>query len=46
MDLPTFLVFLTVLILAAFVGLSPAILVVGAGLFGLAYHRIRKERPL
>jgi len=22
------------------------ILVVGAGLFGLAYHRIRKERPL
>ena len=34
------------LILAAFVGLSPAILVVGAGLFGLAYHRIRKERPL
>lgn len=46
LDLPTFLVFLTVLILAAFVGLSPAILVVGAGLFGLAYHRIRKERPL
>ena len=46
LDLPTFLVFLTVLILAAFVGLSPAILVVGAGLFGLAYHCIRKERPL
>ena len=46
LDLPTFLVFLAVLILAAFVGLSPAILVVGAGLFGLAYQRIRKERPL
>ena len=46
LDLPTFLVFLVVLILAAFVGLSPAILVVGAGLFGLAYQRIRKERPL
>ena len=38
LDLPTFLVFLTVLILAAFVGLSPAILVVGAGLFGLYWE--------
>ena len=46
LDVPTFLVFLAVFLLAAFVGLSPAILVIGAGLFGLAYDRIRKEgRP-
>lgn len=43
LDVPTFLVFLSVFLLAAFVGLSPAILVIGAGLFGLAYHKIRKE---
>lgn len=43
LDVPTFLVFLAVFLLAAFVGLSPAILVIGAGLFGLAYHKIRKE---
>ncbi len=46
LDLPTFFVFLAVFLLAAFVGLSPAILVIGAGLFGLAYHRVRKEPPL
>ncbi|MCI5498212.1 MAG: chromate transporter [Clostridiales bacterium] len=46
LDVPTFLVFLAVFLLAAFVGLSPAVLVIGAGLFGLAYHKIRKEgRP-
>lgn len=42
LDAPTFLVFLAVFLLAAFVGLSPAILVIGAGLFGLAYHRVRR----
>lgn len=42
LDVPTFLVFLAVFLLAAFVGLSPAILVIAAGLFGLAYFRIRK----
>lgn len=42
LDVPTFLVFLAVFLLAAFVGLSPAILVIGAGLFGLAYFRVRK----
>ena len=40
-----FLVFLVVFLLAAFVGLSPAILVICAGCFGLAYQKIRKERP-
>ena len=34
-----------VFLLAAFVGLSPAILVICAGCFGLAYQKIRKERP-
>ena len=38
-------VFLVVFLLAAFVGLSPAILVICAGCFGLAYQKIRKERP-
>ena len=40
-----YLVFLVVFLLAAFVGLSPAILVICAGCFGLAYQKIRKERP-
>ncbi|MDY3015001.1 MAG: chromate transporter [Evtepia sp.] len=43
LDLPTFLLFLTVFLLAAFVGLSPAILVIAAGIFGLVVSRIRKE---
>ena len=45
LDVPAFLVFLVVFLLAAFVGLSPAILVICAGCFGLAYQKIRKERP-
>lgn len=46
LDLPTFLLFLAVFLLAAFVGLSPAILVVAAGIAGLALSRVRKgERP-
>ena len=45
LDVPTLLIFLAVFILAAFVGLSPAILVIAAGIFGLVYQRIRKERP-
>ncbi len=44
LDLPTLLVFLTVFILAAFVGLSPALLVLGAGLFGLAITALRKGK--
>ena len=44
LDVPTFLVFLAVLLLAAFVGLSPAILVIGAGCFGLAYHKIKHRK--
>ncbi|HIY06693.1 MAG TPA: chromate transporter [Candidatus Evtepia faecigallinarum] len=44
LDVPTFLVFLAVLLLAAFVGLSPAILVIGAGVFGLVWQRIRGMR--
>ena len=43
-DLPTFLIFLVVLLLAAFVGLSPALLVIAAGVFGLVYHQIQKVR--
>lgn len=42
LDLPTFLVFLLVFVLAAFVGLSPALLVICAGCFGLALQRLRK----
>ncbi|MFR6380028.1 MAG: chromate transporter [Evtepia sp.] len=45
LDVPAFLVFLVVFLLAAFVGLSPAILVICAGCFGLAYQKIRKEHP-
>lgn len=43
LDLPTFLVFLAVFALAAFVGLSPAFLVLGAAAVGLVYSAIRKE---
>lgn len=43
LDLPTFLLFLAVFLLAAFAGLSPAILVIAAGIFGLVVSRIRKE---
>lgn len=43
LDLPTFLVFLVVFALAAFVGLSPAFLVLGAAVVGLVYSAIRKE---
>jgi chromate transporter len=42
-DVPTFLLFTAVFILAAFVGITPSILVIGAGLFGLAWHALRKE---
>jgi chromate transporter len=43
LDVPTFLLFLVVFILAAFVGVSPAILVIVAGVFGLAFQALRKE---
>ena len=43
LNLPTFLVFLTVFVLAALVGLSPALLVLGAAAAGLVYAAIRKE---
>lgn len=47
LDVPTFLVCLTVFVLAAFVGLSPALLVMGAGAFGLILYQLRKGgRPL
>lgn len=42
LDAPTFLIFLLVFVLAAFVGLSPALLVVAAGVFGLAFSALRK----
>ena len=42
LDAPTFLVFAVVFVLAAFVGVTPALLVVGAGAFGLAFHALRK----
>ena len=44
LDLPTVLLFAAVFILAAFVGITPSILVIGAGLFGLAWYALRKER--
>lgn len=44
LDVPTFLLFLTVFLLAAFVGLSPAILVIGAGILGLAFSAFRKKK--
>jgi chromate transporter len=43
LDVPTFLLFLVVFILAAFVGVSPAILVIVSGVFGLAFQALRKE---
>lgn len=43
LDVPTLLVFLAVFVLAAFVGLSPAILVMGAAAAGLVYAAIRRE---
>lgn len=42
LDVPTFLLFAAVFVLAAFVGLSPALLVIGAGIFGLVWYRVRK----
>ncbi len=42
LDLPTFLVFLAVFLLAAFVGIPPALLVLAAGAFGLGLQRLRK----
>lgn len=42
LDVPTALIFLTVFCLAAFAGLSPALLVVGAGVLGLALFALRK----
>ncbi len=42
LDLPTFLVFLAVFLLAAFAGLTPALLVLGAAAVGLIYAAIRK----
>lgn len=42
LDVPTFGICLAVFLLAAFVGLSPALLVIGAGAFGLILYRIRK----
>ncbi|MDO4516408.1 MAG: chromate transporter [Bacillota bacterium] len=39
----TFLVFLIIFVLAAFVGLSPALLVIGAAVAGLVYAAIRRE---
>lgn len=44
LDVPTFLLFLAIFLLAAFVGLSPAFLVIGAGIFGLVFTRIRTLR--
>lgn len=42
LDLPTFLLFLAVFLLAAFAGISPALLVLCAGAFGLGLQRLRK----
>ena len=43
LDLPTVLLFLAVFLLAAFVGVTPSLLVIGAGVFGLAWHALRKK---
>ena len=43
LDVPTFLIFAAVFLLAAFVGVSPAILVLGAGILGLVLFRAKKE---
>ena len=42
LDLPTFLVFAVVFVLAAFCGVTPALLVAGSGVFGLALYQVRK----
>jgi chromate transporter len=42
LDPVTFLLFLVVFFLAAFVGLSPAILVIATGVFGLALQALKK----
>lgn len=42
LDVPTLLIFLAAFVLAAFVGLSPAILVIAAGAVGLALQALRK----
>ena len=42
LDVPTLLIFLGAFVLAAFVGLSPAILVIAAGAVGLALQALRK----
>ena len=44
LDVPTFLVFGAVFLLAAFAGATPALLVAGAGLFGLALYEVRRRR--
>lgn len=41
LDVPTALIFAAVFVLAAFVGLSPALLVIGAGVVGLVVCRLR-----
>lgn len=40
-DLPTALIFITVFLLSVFLGLSPALMVVVAGLVGLGLKRVR-----
>ena len=42
LDGPTLGVFLLVFLLAAFGGVTPALLVIGSGLFGLALYQVRK----
>ena len=44
LDVPTFCIFLLVFVLAAFVGLSPAILVISAGVFGLAFSALGRKK--
>ena len=42
LDVPTFLVFAVVFLLAAFAGVTPALLVACSGAFGLALYALRK----
>ena len=42
LDVPTLLVFAVVFVLAAFAGITPALLVIGSGVFGLALYQVRK----
>ena len=44
LDPVTFLIFAAVFVLSALVGLSPALLVIAAGVFGLAFHALRKKK--